>query len=349
MNEQRAEAYQFFSRSTFPFGAAGTLKAASRERPDIQLRLAFEYAKKPFEMAFAQLLPQRQSIGAYQYIDPDVDVYFSRRWPICLKASGAIRFPDENLTDELRRDCLSFLRRLLWEHPKGVPNPAIPSDQRATVPGYRREFFHSQLFDILGNRRPSNQAIFVPSELGEPIGPGLACFPDLEAFEGVNEVVWSPILAFPHRSTFGQDKPVIKQALVALRKQYNSYSELSDARRHLERREIKATVRSAASAVDAYLRHLREAWVGNEAPKHLPFDEKIEHVLSSVGKPSYKSVEPTHSKNLLYLYRARNTMHEGDCYYDREDGHRIRLSEASQIEPLIDAVESFVLWADSVV
>ena len=349
MTEQKAEAYQFFSRRSLPLGVIGRLKAASSEQPEINFDLTLECIGKPFDMAFAQLRPQRQSIGAYQYVDLDVDAYFSKRWPICLKASGTVRFPLQGAPDNLRREQLLFLRRLLWEHPNAVPNPAIPSDQRATIWGYRREFFNSQLFDILGTRRPSDQATFVPTEIAEPIGPGVADFPELDALKGINELVWSQILPFAHRSTFDNDKTAIRQALTALQKQYNSYSELDDSRRHLQRKELKASVRSAASAVDAYLRHLQDTWAVKSPPGHLPFDEKIEHVLRTVNKPSYKAIEPNHSRQLLYLYRARNTMHEGDCFYNREDGQRVRVIDPSQVEGFIVAVESFVLWADSVV
>ena len=349
VTEKRADAYQFFSRSSFAIGARGALKIASFKRPDIVFYLKFEYANKPFEMDFAQVRPQRLSSGAYEYNDPDIEAYFSKRWPTCLKISGTVQFPDKTMPDDVCRDQLLFLRRLLWEVPSAAPNPDIPPDQRATVLGYRREFFHWQFFDFMGKRRPSNQAGFVSTELGEPIGPGLACFPDLQGFERINELVWSPILPFPNRSTFDQDKLAVIQAVNALQKQYNSYSELGDAQRHLKQVELKAAVRSAASAVDACIRHLQDAWGVSNPPPHLPFDEKIEHILRSVNKPSYQTIESDYSKKLLYLYRARNSMHEGGCYYDRDDGQRIQIRTTSQVEQFIDAVESFVLWVDSVV
>ena len=50
-----------------------------------------EVRDKPFETNFAQLPPSRPSIGAHEYVDDEVDVYMSRRWPKCAVV------PTENL------------------------------------------------------------------------------------------------------------------------------------------------------------------------------------------------------------------------------------------------------------
>jgi hypothetical protein len=302
-------------------------------------------------MAFAQLVPQRPSIGAHQFVDHEVDSYFSQRWPTCLGAKGTVHLRDgqTDLPGNVRRETLYFLRRFLWELPGGIPSPEIPSDQRATTLGYRREFVHSQTFDILGSRRPSSIATFAASELGEPIGPGVATILEAWTPELVNELVWSPVLHFQNRSTIEHDKSAIQAALEALRRHYNSYSELRDARRHLERSELKAAVRSAASAVDACLLHIRQASGVLKPPNGLPYDQKIEHVLRSVGRPSYQTLEHAHSKQLLYLYRARNSMHEGDCFYMQDDGTRIQVREAAQVLQFVESAEAFILWADSTV
>lgn len=351
MSELKVEAYQFFSRTSLPLGKSWSIKASSVLRPELPLLLTFEHVKKPFEMAFAQFKPQPPSVGAHQFVDHEVDSYFSQRWPTCLGAKGTVHLPDwqTDLPENVRRETLYFLRRLLWELPGGISGPEIPSDQRATTLGYRREFAHSRAFDILGSRRPSSIATFAASELGEPVGPGVATILEAWTPEVVNELIWSPILPFPNRSNVEHDESAIQAALAALKWHYNSYSEFRDARRHLEHSELKAAVRSAASAVDACLLHIRQASGVAEPPNFLPYDQKIEHVLKSAGRPSCQALEHVHSKQLLYLYRTRNSMHEGDCFYMQDDGTRIQVREAAQVLQFVESAEAFILWADSTV
>lgn len=350
MLELKIEAYQFFSRTSFPLGKAWSIKASSVERPELLLSLTFEHVPKPFDMAFAQLIPKRPTIGASQVVDTELDSYFLQRWPTCLSAKGVVHLPvgQSDLTSDARCETLYFIRRLLWELPGGIPNPAIPIDQRASMLGYRREFTHFQLFDILGIRRPCDMATFATSEIGEPIGPGVATILEWQ-LDVVNELVWSPILPFSDRSTVEHDKEAIRSALWALTRHYNSYSELRDARRHLERSEIKGAVRSAASALDAWLLHIRQALDLPSPPAWLPYDQKIEHVLALAGRSSYQELEPIHSKRLLYLYRARSSMHEGDCVYVQDDGVTVRVREIAQALQFVESAEAFVLWADSYV
>ena len=51
---------------------------------------------------------------------------------------------------------------------------------------------------------------------------------------------------------------------------------------------------------------------------------------------------------ILYAYRARNSSHEGDCYYKDRAGNTIQIKRVEQVEPLVDAVNRFVLWIDSI-
>jgi hypothetical protein len=215
------------------------------------------------------------------------------------------------------------------------------------VRGYRREYFDSQIFDIAGNRRPNSCESYVPTEVGEPVGPGVASLPSIEAFDSINELVWTPILAFPNRRSLPDDLAAIRKAIMALRKHYNSYNELRDANRHIANREVKAAIRSGASAVDAIVRYYCDLWEVPPLPQKLPFDEKIERVLQMAGRPSYRSVAPERLDSLLFLYRCRNSMHEGDCYFDDRGGIRTRVRNIDQVRPFIDALEDFVVWIDA--
>ena len=67
------EAFQFLSRSNVRAAKPRRLKTSPRERDDLKFVLTLDIEAKPFELEFAQLKPVRPSIGAYEFIDPDVD------------------------------------------------------------------------------------------------------------------------------------------------------------------------------------------------------------------------------------------------------------------------------------
>ncbi len=221
-------------------------------------------------------------------------------------------------------------------------------DQFAKESGYRREYFCHQMFDFAGNRVPNSSRFFRATRSDEYIGPGLAMISGHSSLDCISEFVWSQILPFSSPVDVKADLPRIMEKLVEIRKHYNTYNELNDAHKHHEAGELKASVRSAASAVDAIIRYYRGLWGVAVPGRRLQFDEKIEQVLIEAGKPSYKLVDPKNSARLLYLYRARNSMHEGDCYYKDDSGKEIQIASKEQVEGFIDAAEQFVLWIDSV-
>jgi hypothetical protein len=325
----------------------GTLKASPKQRPDIVFDLKMDVEDKPFEINFAQLPPSRSSIGAHQYIDNEIDFYMSRRWPKCLVLKGIVTFPEEALANKLAQDILLFVQKLCWNTNGEGFEKTFGPDQCAAVCGYRREYFEKQLFDICGNRRPNSCERYVSTEIGEPVGPGVASLPEVDFFDGINELIWTPILPFSDRRTLDEDLPNIRTAVGALRKHYNSYSELRDAHRHITNGDVKAAIRSAAPAVDAILRFYQKLWRVPPPAKKLPFDEKIEQMLRSAGRPSYRDVAPLHLENLLYLYRCRSSMHEGDNYYKDRQDNRVDVRTIEQTQTFIDAVEDFVIWIDS--
>lgn len=340
------EAFQFLSRKTIKEADLGIIRSSPKQRPDIQFEMRLQVEPKSFEMAFAQLKAQPPSIGAFEYVDADIDRFLTRRWPMCVAAHGEVEVPEQLLDTKVRELILTYPRVLLWNSPASEMQIAIPKDQRAFLPGYRREFFAQQLFDIKGQRRPSSQAIYVQTEPGEPTGPGVVTFRRWDAISSINELAWSPILPFRDRTTFENDKAAIQRSLKALRKQYNSDSEFTDAERYAREGDIKAAVRSAASSVDANLRYYRESW-GLSPPPSLPFDEKIDNVLQRANRPVYSSVNPTGAENLRYLYRCRNSMHEGDCYYKNNQGTRVDIRQINQVTVWIETVAEFIIWIDS--
>ena len=342
------EAYHFLSRASIPNNLYGTRRSSPKQQPEITCVLKEALIDKPFEINFAQIPPSRPDIGAHQYIDPLVDRYMAKRWPKCLWLSGEITLPDEDrpIGPKLARKLLGFTRKLLWTPLGPVHSSVLGPDQCAKVIGYRREYCNRQIYDIMGNRRPMS-GVFVPTDIGEPVGPGFVSLPDVSSVDSINELVWSPILSFPDRTSSADDLPRICKKVEALRKHYNGYDELRDARRHLANNEIKAAIRSAASAIDAILRFYCDFWDVQMPKKSLQFDQKIENVLQAAGRPSYRSVEPSSLQLILYVYRARSSMHEGDCCYQDGAGSKIAVRNASQAEPFIEAVERFVVWIDS--
>jgi hypothetical protein len=96
VNVIQLEAHQFFSRASFPLGEVETgIASSSVQQPTVLFELTLTIKEKPFEMAFAQLLPGQPCTGPFEYVDPDVDAYFAERWPVCLCANGTIHLPPD--------------------------------------------------------------------------------------------------------------------------------------------------------------------------------------------------------------------------------------------------------------
>ena len=79
----------------------------------------------------------------------------------------------------------------------------------------------------------------------------------------------------------------------------------------------------------------------------MPFDDKIEAVLRKANKPSYRQADPSTLQTILYLYRSRNSMHEGDCCYNNSAGERVDVKTIAQARDFVEAVERFVMWIDA--
>jgi hypothetical protein len=110
---------------------------------------------------------------------------------------------------------------------------------------------------------------------------------------------------------------------------------------------VKGCVRSAASAVDAALRFYCAEWAITFPTAPIPFDQKIERILQQAGRPSYLAVDPVGLRDLLHLYRARNAIHEGDCFYKDDQIGKDVYCEISHAQQFFAAARAFTYWIDS--
>lgn len=341
------EAYQFLSRRIDLSQDLKNRKSWPKQRPDIVFSLDGAIVPKPFEINFAHLKPCGPSIGAFEYIDDPLDFYLTQRWPYCIALKGSVNFPEENLTLDLIKNLLGYMKLLLWT-PGDSRFQGLLEDQRATTVGYRWIYLTHQIGDISGNRRPSSLERYFKTAVGDPVGPGVSCLPNGCQFEFPNEYVWSQILSFPGATNQQNDIDEIRQKIQSLKKHSNGYNELRDAKRHLKNNEVRAVVRSAAPAIDAILHYYCEIWnVKFPNEKEMPFDQKIETVLRLANKPSYRQADPCTLQTILFLYRSRNSMHEGDCFYKDATGKRVDVNTIAQASEFVEAVERFVIWIDS--
>lgn len=350
----KGEVYQFLSRSNISNFPTGVWNTSLAGQPEIIFKINYQVCDKPFEINFANIHPSNPSIGAHEYIDPNLDQYTSKRWPKCIKGIATINGPSTELQNtHTMKQILHFLRTHLWAQKKKSEYSQFIKqnmDQVATTPGYRREYFNQQFFDIDGNRRPSSTRYFVPAKIGDYVGPGLSCFPGVIGFNSVNEMVWSQIIPFKDRKDLKADLPILEEKIMAIGIHLNSYTELESAKRYLKDRDIKACVRFAANSVEAILRYYCEAWeIKFPENRHLQFDEKIENILINAEKPSYKKVDSGNLQTLLYLYRARNSQHKCDCSFTDASGKLVRVTKLTQAAEFVTSAEAFTLWIDTIV
>lgn len=345
----QAEVYQFLSRANLPFGDIGRSVSSPAQDPKIEFVLDWELAKAPFEITYLDDEPDQRSrwaIGADQPVDESRAQFLFTLWPSCLIGRGTISSQVSDLSnDNVLSNCLRFTKRILNERQK-VPDLQLLSDQVSPVAGYRRSFRHSQMFDIDGDRRPSHSQRYRYSDVGEFIGPGLA-YVDV-AHPRTNEIGWGRIL--PYKKFAGLiDNGRLDQWARDIRLHCNSHDELRLAYAALRESNLKTCMRSASSAIEARLKYWCDKWtVSYTFPRGLQFHDKIEHVLNKGGRPSYGAVNPTGSTNLLYLYRARNAIHEGDNFYRDVSGNELRILEPIDAEPLLDSARDFCIWIDAI-
>jgi hypothetical protein len=286
------------------------------------------------------------SIGADQYIDPDRSRYLRARWPTCILAQGTISSNTPLRDPETVEACLRFLSTILNRRKDDGCFHDI-TDQLASVNGYRWAYIQSQMLDIDGDRRPSHSRAYSRVKAGDFSGPGLAVI-DSISYPSINEMGWSQALPFPGATDIHTDLPAVQSLEEKIALHINANEDLAHAESRLLEDDIKGCVRSAAPAVEARLRFWCDVW-GIPFPQHGPFDDKIEQVLTQAGKSSFRAADPVNSERLLYLYRARNSSHRADCYYNDATGTRNDLTCRQDVQPLLDAACEFCVWIDGLV
>lgn len=343
MADFQAIAYQFLSIKEPPMGVV------RRPASQVGTKITFEFSVigKPFDISFASIKGRNPDIGVIQYVNSS-DHYADMRWPTCVQAEIKI----ETDRDMAAADAVSVLLLDIRDALSAVlvQNPLFDTTGHLSRhAGYRRSYAAPPNLDIARNRRPRPSDNYHSTAIGEYLGPGVITLNDPTPMD----YVWSQIVPFPNVTDIATDRIRLLQIIELMRLHYNSYNELRDARAHLSRAyqsgqlaDLKAAVRTAASAVDPLIRFYCKLHSIQFPGGHLTFDQKIEHVLAASGMPSYASVDANGLSLLGKLYRARNSMHEGDIYFKEATGTSVKV-DVPMAETFLAAAEQFALWIDS--
>jgi hypothetical protein len=308
---------------------------------ELNFSVELEYTKEPFKYTFAQPWPQQPSIGAMEYVDPYQEV----RWPALVSLTASIDVTDSQaLSMEFAHKTLGILRNVLWCSFQSISALRSATDQILSECGYRRAYITTTM-DFNRNPVPSSGWHLEKAESKEPRGPGFICLDERIADNNCRCLVWSQAISFPNRTTLIQDQKEVKERIQKVRWHWNAYDEIRNADRYIDQRDIKGAVRSAASAVDASIR----SYAGLYGKEHLlksklPFNDKIEEVLKDAGQDSYQAINPESSRSLLKLYRARNSMHTGDCCYTDPDTGKTETVDTSMAREFVIEAKNFFLW-----
>jgi hypothetical protein len=246
-------------------------------------------------------------------------------------------------------DILQRMRTLVSFEIFDFPELKALTDQLLSHDGYRYGYWTPGL-DFVRNPVPA-LGKYHNADRGEPVGPGHASLFGFGLAEDCQmhslALVWSQAFSFPNRTNAQADDVAIRKRGQEIKRHYNSKDELVRAEDDLRQHDVKGCVRSAASAVDAALRYYCPEWGVAFPTAPIPFDQKIELILQQAGRPSYRLADPTGLRDLLYLYRARNAIHEGDCFYKDDQLGRDVYCEVSHARRFFAAAQAFAFWIDS--
>lgn len=335
---------QFLSRDFLEAGALGGRDYHPLELPEgkeLNFSVALHSENSPTDLTFAQPWPQPPSIGAHEFVDP----YGDMRWPSRVLLSAAIDDTElKNLTIGFAHLVLGVLRDVLWASFQSITSLRTAPDQLITTPGYRRAFYTSTI-DINRNPVPSSKWHLTEAAATEPLGPGFVRLDTIADDGNYHALVWSQAVSFPGGKVSANGQSEIEKRIQEVKLHWNSYNEIRDAERFAQQGNVKAAVRFAAPALEAAVKFYSALW-GVPMPQSGTFAEKIEKVLQDAGRPSYGNLAPESLKSLLCLYRARNSMHEADCYYvDPDSGDRV-VVDTGGARSLIAEARDFLLWLD---
>ena len=345
----RANGYQFLSRKNIRTRLIREFQTSPKERPDIAFQVECRLVPAPFSTVNLEEDPRRRprmSIGPYQGIDQNLEKWNLQKWPMCVHISASITCSGSLRDNDTLVNSLFHMRTLL-DYFKSEELADELRDQLTTVRGYQRTYVASQMYDFEGKRRPSHSVKYTLAEAGSFAGPGMATV-DV-SYPQPNELGWGRVIPFAMATAVDTDLQEIQTREQEVRLHSNSNEELVTAAKHLEVDDVKGCIRSAAAAVESRLRYSCKVW-GVALPKgQLQFDQRIDQALASASKPAYRAIDPDGLERVLYLYRARNSMHEGDCFYKDSSGVQREVRRKEQARPLYDAALAFCVWLDSIV
>ena len=342
-----AHVIQFLSRDCVDSSLHGERQWA--EFPDNDFSLNIEIRVKGLKNppAFSEPWPTNPSIGAHQFVDP----YYKERWPTYLYMTAQLDDPNHETSIERGRYLLHALKQVCWSSFLSMPDLASQTDQRIANTGYRW-FYMSPVCDMNRNPLPDPDGMYISTSPDSPIGPGFATLTDYQttwtggSFHELN-LVWSQAISLQGATESTTDASKINEKALKFKRHLNSYDELRDAKNYSDKNDVKGVIRSSASAVDAALRYYCDDW-GIDFPRgNMPYDEKIKSILDKANRPQYYDLNNVESVNLLHLYRARNSMHEGECYYKDKDTNEKVIPRIQEAKIFMESAERFVLWVDS--
>jgi len=276
-----------------------------------------------------------------------IDPYAELRWPSYALATFDADLDCNKMDAAAGCDILQRLRTVITFELFELPELKAMTDQLLSQDGYRFGYWTLDR-DFVGNPRPA-PGHYCNADKGEPVGPGHASLVGFGLNSDIHSLslVWSQAFTFPNRTNAAADEPAIRKRCQQIKLHYNSKDEFTRAENDLRQHDVKGCIRSSAAAIDAVLRFYCAEWNVPFPTAPIPFDRKIEEILRQAGRPPYQGVDPAGLRDLLYLYRALNAIHEGDCYYKDDQLGMDVYCNISHAKRFFGAAQTFAYWIDS--
>ncbi len=304
-------------------------------------------SKRRLNPIFAQPWAEGPSIGAYEVLDP----YRNVRWPSYILLEANINLTDVygDITPDLVDEIIIRLQEFLWGSFDSMPILNTRTDERANCPNCKR-VYHIENSDATGNPFKSSACNYYEHYDAVPNGPGLIHIPSIPRTANIPPQiarVWSQSIKFSNKADI-KDDIKIKNKVKRIKTHWNAHRELSDAKKYLSCHDIKGTIRSSSSAIEAALKFYCNEWnIKWPSQQGMQFDERIDCILKSGGRTLYSSIDSKASVKLLHLYRARSSMHEGDCYYNDNNTNSDINVNIAIAEDFFNTASEFIIWLDA--